>query len=480
MKKSKVPQLIGSSIAAAAALAAFVTAMNPATAQAGEAVVHQSQPTSSPSGGSFEEWWNGKGLLQGSGNPIFDARRSLQDHGLKLKGKYGGAFYGVVDSDRGSRGFWDQSIDFGGELNFGKALGLDTLEGLKAFGNFRWRDPSPDSNPNDFVRANSMFNPSHWQSGTQFRIMSFGMEVSSGDFLPIEDMLTLRGGWIQPQKEFLLQPLSKLFLNNAIESSKGVGGNIPFSSSYSSWGGTLNLKLHEKVYIKNGLFMAFPRATSSANHGLAYQGYAQDPAQNGLFYMGELGFKPTIGEAKLEGHYAFGAYYFGTPTGRTISWSGGTAEGRYGFYFQADQMLYREPSAAVPTSRASSDGKSFKEIVEPAAPKLSKQGLNLFSMLTFAPGNYVQNTMPFYFHTGLVYTGLIPSRDKDTTEIVFGCGAYDSDSDRDYTAVLETGYSVRFNGWAFIRPYFQYIMNPRGNGSVQNAAVLGFSTGMAF
>jgi porin len=341
---------------------------------------------------TLQEWWNGKGLLQGEGNSLFDTRRSMQDHGFKLKRKYGGAFYGVLDSDRGFRGFWDQSIDFGAELDFGKITGAGLLDGVKSFGNFRWRDPSPQSNPNDFVRATSMFNPSHWQSGTQFRVMSFGMEISSEDHLPIEDMVVLRGGWIQPQKEFLQQPLSKLFLNNAIQSSKGVGGNIPFSSSYSSWGGTLNVKLHDKVYVKNGLFMAFPRATSSANHGLAYEGFAADPSRNGLLYMGELGFKPEFGEAKLDGHYAFGGYYFGTPTGQTRNWSGGTAEGRYAFYFQADQMIFREPSA--PTRSAASDGKSFKEVVEPAAPKLSKQGLIMFNMVTFAPGNYVQNTFP--------------------------------------------------------------------------------------
>lgn len=426
-----------------------------------------------------EQWWNGKGLLQGAGNPLFDARQSLQDHGFKLNGKYGGAFYGVVDSQNGSRGFWDQSIDFGADLSFGKIFNNDSLNLFKGFANFRWRDPSPDSNPNEFVDANSMFNPSHWQSGTQFRVNSFGLEISSEDLLPIEDMITLRGGWIQPQKEFINQPLSKLFLNNAIESSKGVGGNIPFSSSYSSWGGTLNVKLHESVYIKNGLFMAFPGATSSFNHGLAYQGYAQDPDQNGLFYMGELGFKPKIGESKLDGHYAFGGYYYGTPTGKTRSWSGGTAEGRYGFYFQADQMLYREPSAPVASS-APSDGKSFKEVVPAAKPKLSKQGLSTFNLLTFAPGNYRQNNFPFYFQTGLVYTGLIPTRDQDTTQIAFGYGAYDSDSNKDYTCVLEGGYSFQINGWAFIRPYFQYIMNPQGNGSVANAGILGFSTGLTF
>ena len=437
---------------------------------------------SSNNDSNLEKWWNGKGLVQGSGNPVFDARESLQDHGFKLKGKYGGAFYGVIDSEKGSRGFWDQSIDFGADLNFGKILNNDSMKGFKGFANFRWRDPSPESNPNEYVQANSMFNPSHWQSGTQFRVMSFGLEISSADLLPVEDMVTLRGGWIQPQKEFINQPLSKLFLNNAIESSKGVGGNIPLSSSYSSWGGTLEIKPHELLYIKNGLFMSFPEATSSFNHGLAYQGYAKDTDLNGLFYMGELGFTPKIGESKLEGKYAFGGYFYGTPENQTRTWSNNYVDGRYGFYFQADQMLYREPSAPSKSS-APTDGKSFKEVVSAEKPKLSKQGLSTFNLITMAPGFARSNNFPFYFQTGLVYTGLIPTRDKDSTQIAFGYGAYQGDVNtpsKTYTAVLEAAYSVQLNGWAFIRPYFQYIMNPQGNDTVANAAILGFSTGLTF
>ena len=103
-----------------------------------------------------------------------------------------------------------------------------------------------------------MFNSSNWQSGTQFRVTSFGFEIGTENLLPIEDMVALRADWLQPQREFIDQPLSKLFLNNAVNSAKGVGGNIPFSSSFSTWGGTLKINLHETVYLKNGLFMSYP------------------------------------------------------------------------------------------------------------------------------------------------------------------------------------------------------------------------------
>jgi len=69
----------------------------------------------------------------------------------------------------------------------------------------------------------------------------------------------------------------------------------------------------------------------------------------------------------------------------------------------------------------SASGKSFKEPVADK-PKLSDQGLYCFNLLTFGPR--YNTTLPFYFQTGLVYTGLIPSRDKDLTMFSLGFGSY--------------------------------------------------------
>ena len=445
-------------------------------------------PTEPVGASNFENWWNGKGLLAGTGNPVFDARSAAEKGGFKLSGNYQGAYFGVIDSEKGSRGFWDEQINFGAEANFGKILNIKELEGITAFGNFRYRDSARSSEPNQFVEANSMFNPTNWGSGTQFRVLSFGTEITSAEFLPIKDMITFRGGWLQPQKEFIDQPLSKLFLNTAVNSAKGVGGNIPFSSSFSTWGGTLKVKLHDTVYIKNGLFMSYPQATASTNHGLAYQGYAPDTGKNGLFYMGEAGYTPKLGAAKLPGKYAFGGYYYGTPEEQTTSWNGTPANGRYGFYFQADQMIFREATPQAECS-APSDGKSvvsgktFKETVEPAKVELSKQGLDTFNLVSFAPGYAKANNFPFYFQSGLVYTGLIPHRDKDLTLISIGYGAYQGgvgSPSKDYTAVIEGGYRYQLNGWSYVQPFFQYFSHPNGTADVQNATVLGFLAGAVF
>ena len=176
--------------------------------------------------------------------------------------------------------------------------------------------------------------------------------------------------------------------------------------------------------------MSYPEATSTDNHGLAFEGFGPDPSLNGLFFIGETGFTPKIGAAKLPGKYAFGGYYYEE---ENTSFFGTPYDGRYGFYWQMDQMLFREPSPEEPAPLAKgpsegktvADQKSAKSLEEPAPakqPKLSDQGLYLFSLFTYAPK--YNNILPFYFHTGLVYKGVIPTRNEDQLMAAFAFGQY--------------------------------------------------------
>jgi len=419
-----------------------------------------------PAESGFTDWWNGKYAT----GDWFGARDVLKDHGLSLKGKWRGAFYGILASENGQKGVFDQELAFAAELDFAKLTGADALEGLSAFGEVRWRDNRGDSNPNEIVDASSLFNPSHYQSGVGWRLLTFGLKYTTPELFGAEDFLTLTGGWLRPQKEFIDQPLSKLFMNNAIESAKGIGGNIPFSSSFSTWGGTLEIKPLKWHYAKAGVFMTFPEATSSDNHGLMFQGYAPDTSLNRLMFMGETGVTPEIGSAKLPGRYAFGAYVYGQDEEE-----GGN---QYGFYWQADQMLFREPGALVP-SAGTTDGKSLASPVNvDAKPKLSTQGLRMFNLFTAAPS--FNNKYPFYFQSGLVYEGLIPTRDKDLLMAAVGLASYANKEDATNTLVFETGYRFQINGWAFLQPYFQYLSRPNGTPDVANAAILGFLAGIDF
>lgn len=474
---------IGGTRLVAGALALFATASFTTTsAQAQKAPV---QPAPAESNSALETWWNGKYL---TGN-WFGFRDTLKDNGITLDGRYNGGYFGVIDAQRGSRGFYSQEMFFSGAVNVGKLLKVEDLEGFRIYAQTRWRDVQPQANPNNFVLANGLYNPSVWAAGGYgWRLQDVALEYSSLDNLPVKNMIVARAGWVRPASEFIDQPLSKLFMNNAISSAKGIGGNIPFSGSFSTWGGSIAVKPTEWSYTKAGLYMSYPQSTATGNHGLAFEGFAQDPDQNSLMTMVEGGFTPKIGASKLPGKYAMGAYYYG---GYRTSFLGNPGYGQYGMYWQADQMLYREPSPMVeepaPMGKgagkvAKKDAKSFKAPVPASKPKLSDQGLSMFNLFTFAPK--YNNLVPFYYQGGFSYKGLIPNRDKDQLYIGTALGAYSyynllarraagSVNLPTYTMVIEGGYRVNFNDWFYGGPFAEYIIRPNGTDNVQNALVLG-------
>jgi porin len=150
-----------------------------------------------------------------------------------------------------------------------------------------------------------------------------------------------------------------------------------------------------------------------------------------------------------------------------------------------EQTLYREAAPAEVVSGGKSDGKA----VSAPAPKESKQGLRWLGYANIAPES--NNALPFFFYTGLVYEGLIPTRDHDQTGIALAWGSYSHDQIvSDHKAgkafvdtcegVLEFEYRVQVNKWSFVQPFVQYVIRPGGDGQVPNATVLGLHFGVTF
>lgn len=406
-------------------------------------------------------------------------RPALEDHGLSFGGSWKSTFYGVVDGGLRQAGSFDEELHFNVKLDFEKLAGIT---GLSASAAVRWRD---GDNVNADVGASPAFNPSSYQVGKQWRLMPFFLTWESQNLLPVEDMVTLSAGWLNPYQTFVQQPESKLFVNNAITQTKGLGANIPFNGSYAAWGGFAKVKPTTWSYLQGGLYAAIPNATSTSNHGLDLA-LARPPGSNGLYFMVESGVTPKI--ASLPGKYAFGTYYWGL---ENRSFYGTTYDQKFGFYWQADQMLFREPSPAPASGsdgKTVATGKSFKEPVK-VVGKPSEQGLYFFSFLNFAP--QYNNALPLYFHTGLVYKGLVPSRDKDQLGLAFAFGEYSNDlllarrkagvsTQQTTEAVLEGDYRVQLTPFAYVQPFVQYLIRPNGTGMVGNATVLGVHMGVTF
>lgn len=393
------------------------------------------------------KWWNGK---RGSGD-LLGIRPLMEEHGFTLQGRWRGIYFGILSSQNGPASAFPEEIAFAARLDLAKASRWHALEGLGAFSEVRWRDPGYAANPNNTVEADGAFNPSRFSGGVGLRLLSFGADYTTSAF-GVENGLTLRGGWIQPQREFIERPISRLFANNALGSAEGLGGNIPFGSSFTTWGGTLEIKPSEISYAKAGLFMSYFNPTNPLNNGVLFAG---TPAEgNGLFFMGETGIDPEIGPAKLPGHYAFGGYFYGEDNEQF----GGN---KFGLYWQADQMLWRESG---------------------------EQGLRMFSLWLFAPK--YNNDFSFYVQGGFSYEGAIPHRDKDQILLGMALGQYSyydllearaaGDPEATNTILFEAGYRIRVNDWCFIQPFGQYIVRPDGTPAVANASILGVSMGLDF
>ena len=147
---------------------ATVALMAACPLRAGTTVSENRVETSSKSW--LAKWWNGKY----AGGNWFGVRDTLEDYGLTLGGNWTGVFYGVVDGGKPNvrGGFFDEEIQFTGELDVAKLTGWEPLEGLKGFGEVRWRD---GLDPNLRVGASSNFQPSHFRSGKQWRLVTFGL-----------------------------------------------------------------------------------------------------------------------------------------------------------------------------------------------------------------------------------------------------------------------------------------------------------------
>lgn len=415
----------------------------------------------------------------------FGVRDSLEDHGISVTGRWKANFAYVADGGLSpGRGGFQEEFVFRLNLDFEKMFGLT---GLSAQGNLRWRD---GEDPNAYVGASTLFRPSQLQGGKQWRLQPVFLKWESQDLLWTEDALLVRGGWLSPSDVFIDQPNSKVFVNNTLTSHRGLTPNrIPWGGSFVGWGGDLRVKPVDWHYVQAGLYLAYPDSTSTANHGLAFEGATRDRNLNGLYFVGETGVTPKFGPDELPGRYAFGGIYWGL---ENTTFDGERTDGNFVLYWQADQMLFREPSA--PKSTEASDGKafagkSFKSPVELGNQPLSDQGLSFFSLVNYAPSN--DNALPFYFHIGLVYKGLIPGRDDDQLGVAFAFGEFSYDQilarrdagqtlQRTTEGVFEADYRIALTRFAYVQPYLQYIIRPGAQGLIENVTVLGSQFGLTF
>lgn len=426
------------------------------------------------------DWWDGETL---SGD-WWGVRNYMDDSGVELSASYTNNIAGNPVGGK-SKGFtYTDNVSFGLQLNFEELIGWKGLtfdvSGLNRAGS----SLSQDNIGNQFTVQQV-----YGGQTAMFYALLFEQRL-------LDDKISIKAGRFATGDDFASSPLYWLYMNNGIDGNpQALPVNTQFSAyPWAVWAARLRVEPTSDTYAMFGAYQVSNRVFNRDYHGLDWSIRSGD----GVLLISQIGwtpeffkrpvektapsdgktalatkarsegknFKPVSPETEMKGlpgHYWFGAYY--SPwTFQDIGKAGNTVTNSYGFYWHADQMIWQESPG-------------------------SDQGLTLWSSFVLSPQQNIAK-LPFQANAGVVYKGLIPSRDEDYTVFGFVYGKFSSDyagavSDAgggypEYEIVLEWAYRVNFTKFAYVQPDLQWVVNPGGTGNIPNALVLGAQMGVTF
>ena len=393
----------------------------------------------------------------------FGERDKLANSGVTFASSY------VVDllsnpvgGQREHRFRYDSSLGLDLNIDLGKLLAYDGWQFHVAGVYRQGRSLSKDIG-NRFV-VSSIY------GSEQFRLYSLYLDKTLMD-----GRMSLRFGRLGAGDDFASSPIYWNFVNNSIDGNPiSIPINIPFTAyPTATWGALLKYKITKEVLSKTGIYNGDDRVGDNKYHGTDFS----MRSNKGVLLLQEFSYllnqsedsKGLPGNYKLGGMYDSGKFddFYKDENGNSAAVSGlpkRKHRGTYGFYLHGDQMVYRE-----------------------GGPD-SKQGLTLFSVLTFAPPDV--NEFSFFVDGGLVYTGLVPKRDTDVTALGFAYGQWSKDlanyqndsgqSPQKYEVMMELNYKIMLTPYFYLQPDLQYIFNPGGTGNIDDALVVGTRVGVIF
>lgn len=181
-----------------------------------------------------------------------------------------------------------------------------------------------------------------------------------------------------------------------------------------------------------------------------------------FFYIAETGITPVLGSANgsLPGAYRLGLWYDPQPKASAdLADAGKNYRDDLGFYVTCDQML-------------------AKENTDPE----DSQGLGVF--FRYGNADSSRNDITNFWSIGFQYQGLFEGRDDDVLGAGFAHGTFSDKASTtytdDYESAFEVYYNVRVTPWLAISPDVQYITNPGGDSTIDDAVVLGARVQMNF
>ena len=424
------------------------------------------------------DWWGGNSLT----GDWWGVRNYLDDSGFEISATYTNNIAGNPVGGM-SQGFtYTDNTSFGVQLDFEKLLGWHgatlTISAL-------------DRNGSNLSAQNigNQFTVQQVYGGQTIAFYALVLEQKL-----LEDKLGIKIGRFSAGDDFASSPLYWLYMNNGID---GNPQSLPVNTAFSTypnavWGARLRVDPDPDWFGMVGIYQA-TQIDLYEGHGLNWSMNNSD----GVTMVGQVGWTPeffkkpiatskaasdgksavsrkSLSEGKtfkepvdsemrgLPGHYWFGMYF--SPWDYAQFGSNETAINSYGFYWHADQMIWQETPG-------------------------SDQGLTLWSAFVLSPQQNIAK-LPFQANAGMVYRGLIPTRNHDITMLGMAYGNFSDDyaetvaqtgaGSPSYELALEAGYRFQITKFAYVQPNLQWIINPGGTGNIPNALVLGAQMSVSF
>lgn len=418
-------------------------------------------------------WWHGETLT----GDWWGMRNMLDDEGIKISATYTNNIAGNPTGGFDQGMTYCDNFGFGVELDFEKLIGWKgmtvTVSGLN-------RDGSSLSQ--DYIGNQFTVQQVFGGSAVMFYALAFEQKL-------FDDKVNLKFGRFATGDDFASSPIYWLYMNNGIDGNpQALPVNTQFSAyPWAVWAARLRVDPTPDYSAMLGVYQVSDRVFNRNYHGVDWSMRGDD----GILMISQVAWTPEFFKRPVEstatndgkmivdgksaakstappemkgypGHYWFGAYW--SPWQFQQFGSTETASNSYGFYWHADQMIFQESPG-------------------------SDQGLTIWSAFVLSPQENIAK-LPFQYNGGLIYKGLIPTRDNDFTCFGVVYGTFSSDyaqtvaetgaGNPTYELVFEWNYKIQITKFAFVQPDIQWVINPGGTGNIPNALVLGAQMGVTF
>ncbi len=372
----------------------------------------------------------------------FDAvRASMAARGVKYGINYNGEYYDVTSGGLSRGSTYNGLIETYVDLDLEKMFGW---KGAAIHANAFYVHGDGPTN-----KTGSIFAVSNLEGFETLRLDELWLEQSL-----LDDKVKVKVGSIAADTMFFISDTAAVFLNGTfgwpgILASNTIQGGPGYP--LTSMGAVVTFTPNDNLTLMGAVFNGSPAdpfaddPQKSNRHGTDFR------FGDGELVMLEGAYKYNIG---LEGTVKFGGWkQLDAPQGIYRDFTtGALVNSDYGIYGIIDQQIWK------------GDG---------------DKSVNVFGRISGSPTD--RSPMDFYFDTGILFSGFVPGRAKDTFGAAFGYGqisedllhAADSDFSATHESVLELNYVAQIKNGITLAPDFQYFWNPGAVAEVDHAAVWG-------